>query len=92
MEGGSNNFYYYSVLLTILLQSFAYIPLIIHVNETGDTSDLPYATLLMLFLAATILLVVALYRGYITHVLVFLVYFGSLAYLLTLKVNNRDVK
>ena len=85
-----DNFYYYSVLLTILLQSFAYLPLIAQVYESKDTTNLPYSTLLMLLTAAFILLIVAMYRGYYTHVFVFLVYFGSIGYLINMKINNKD--
>jgi len=86
------NFYYYSVLLTILLQSFAFIPLIAEVYAQGYTSNIPFSTLLMLFLAAMLLLVVAIYRDYYTHVIVFLIYFASIAYLLMLKISNRDIR
>jgi uncharacterized protein with PQ loop repeat len=86
------NFYYYSVLLTILLQSFAFIPLIAEVYKTGYSANIPFSTLLMLFLAALLLLIVAIYRGYYTHIIIFLVYFASIAYLLMLKIQNLDTR
>ena len=86
----NNNFYYYSVLLTIVLQSFAYLPLIASTYETQFTGNIPYITLFMLLFAALLLLSVAIYRGYYTHVIVFTIYFSSLAYLIYMKINNRD--
>lgn len=91
MENSNSNFYYYSVLLTIVLQSFAYLPLIATVYETQYTGNIPYATLFMLLLAALLLLSVAVYRGFYTHVIVFTVYFASIAYLIYMKMTNKDI-
>jgi len=85
-----DNLYYYSVLLTNILQSFAYLPLIATVYETQYMDNIPYSTLFMLFLAALILLLVAIYKGYYTHVLVFSVFFASMAYLVMMKLQYSN--
>jgi len=77
--------YYYSVLLTILLQSFAYLPLIAQVYETQYTGNIPYSTLFMLLLASLILLIISIYKNYSSHVFVFVIYFVSIAYLIAIK-------
>ena len=85
----NNTFYYYSILLTIVLQSFAYLPMIASVYDTQYTGNIPFATLFMLLLASLIQIIVSLYKGYSTHLLVFLIYFFSVGYLVLLK-NQYD--
>ncbi len=83
MDG--SNFYYYAIFLTQILHSFAFLPLVNSVYETQYTGNIPYATLYMLLLAALIQIVVALYKGYYIHFIIFTVLFASIGYLIHMK-------
>lgn len=80
--------YYYIVLLSNLLESLAYLPAIYLLYETQYTANIPLTTIVMLLCASFLQVMLAISRGYGFYVLLFGIYFASIATILVMKIQN----
>ena len=86
--------YYIILLIAYILKSIAGIPILYESYITGDTTILPYSSLVMIITSSIILLYVsismanALSAKYYLHVLIFLAYFIIYGSIFTLKLLN----
>jgi len=86
--------YYIILLIAYILKSLAGIPILYESYITGNTTILPYSSLVMIIASSIILLYVsismanALSGSYYLHVLIFLAYFVIYGAILTLKIIN----
>tara|TARA_B110000977_G_scaffold196960_1_gene278412 strand:+ start:649 stop:933 length:285 start_codon:yes stop_codon:yes gene_type:complete len=86
--------YYIILLLAYILKTLAGIPILYESYFTGNTTLLPYSSLIMILLSSVILLYVAisiaktLSGSYYLHVLIFLAYFVIYGAILAIKLLN----
>jgi uncharacterized protein with PQ loop repeat len=77
--------YYYLILCATFLFSFAFIPIVFEVIQQKITLNIPYLSLICLFISFIIFLFVAISRQYYIHIFVYLVGLISISIILFLK-------
>lgn len=85
----TNDVYYYAIFLTILLKSVAFIPTIIEVNRNKLPVTVSYLTLFLNLITALISCIIAIYKEYYFHIILFFIYFCSVAILIQYKYESH---
>jgi hypothetical protein len=77
--------YYYIILFATFLFSFSFIPIVFEVIQQKITLNIPYVSLICLFVSFIIFLFVAISRQYYIHIFIYLIGLISISIILFLK-------
>ena len=77
--------YYYLILFATLLFTFSFIPIVFEVIEQKITSNLPYISLIFMFVSFLIFLFITIHRGYYVHILLYFIALTGISIILFLK-------
>ena len=83
--------YYYLLLFAIFLFTFSFVPLVFEVIQRKITSNIPYITLICMFISFFIFLFVTISRKYYIHIFLYSVAFICVSILLFIKINSKKV-
>ena len=79
--------YYYLILFSIFLFTFSLIPILFEIIQQKVTSNLPYISLICMFLSFIILLFVTISRKYYFHIFFYSICLISISIIIFLKKN-----
>ena len=79
--------YYYLLLFAIFLFTFSLIPLVFEIIQQKITSNIPYTSLICMFLSFIIYLFVTISRKYYIHIFFYLICLICISIILFLKLN-----
>lgn len=65
--------YYYLILFATFLFSFAFIPLVFEIIQQKITINIPYITLICMFISFIIYLFITINRQYYSHIFFYLI-------------------
>ena len=68
-----NNIYYYMILFAIFLSSFSLIPIVVEIIQQRLTINIPYISLICMFISFIIYIFISINRHYYTHLFFYLV-------------------
>jgi len=90
----NKTFYYYLILLATFLFTFSFISLVLEVIQQKLTSNLPYVTLICMFISFLIYLFITISRQYYIHIFLYLIGLISISIILFLKrkYDNNNIK
>jgi uncharacterized protein with PQ loop repeat len=77
--------YYYLILFAIFLFTFALIPLVFEIIQQKITSNIPYISLICMFLSFIIYLFVTISRKYYVHIFFYLICLICISIIIFLK-------
>jgi len=80
--------YYYLILFAIFLFAFSFIPLVFQIIQDKITSNIPYITLICMFLSFTIYLFVTISRRYYIHIFFYLISLICVSIIIFLKASH----
>jgi uncharacterized protein with PQ loop repeat len=80
--------YYYLILFAILLLTFSFIPLVFQIIQDRITSNIPYTTLICMFLSFTIYLFITISRKYYFHIFFYFICLVCISILIYLKASH----
>jgi uncharacterized protein with PQ loop repeat len=86
--------YYYLILFAILLFTFSLIPIVFEIIQQKLTSNIPYISLICMFLSFIIYLFVTISRRYYIHIFFYLICLICISIILFLKskYDNNNYK
>jgi len=87
--------YYYIILFATFLTSFSFIPIIFEVYQQKIMSNIPYISLILIFITFLIYLFVAITKKYYIHLFFYLIGLLSISILIFLKIkydNNNSIQ
>ena len=79
------NIYSIVILLSIIIRSVSYIPLILELEHKEYTQNIPYITLILELTAYLIISVIAIVKHYFVHLLFFLCASITIIYVILIK-------
>ena len=79
--------YYYLLLFAVFLFTFSLIPLVFEIIQQKITSNIPYTTLICMFLSFIIYLFVTISRKYYIHIFFYLISLICISIILFFKKN-----
>ena len=82
--------YYYLILFSTFLFTFAFIPLVFEIIQQKITSNIPYITLYCFLLAFLIYLYIAIDRQYLFHMFFYIVGIFSIIIIIFIKNNHQN--
>lgn len=82
--------YYYLILFSTFLFTFAFIPLVFEIIQQKITSNIPYITLFSLLIAFLIYLYIAIDRQYLCHMFFYIVGIFSIIIIIFIKKNQIE--
>ena len=85
MASVNKTFYYYLILLATFLFTFSFIPLVLEIIQQKITSNIPYVTLICMFISFIIYLFITISRQYYIHIFLYLIALISIAIILFFK-------
>jgi uncharacterized protein with PQ loop repeat len=77
--------YYYILIIALFLFSFSFIPLVFEIIQQKITSNIPYVSLICMFLSVIIYLFVTINREYYLHIFFYLICLICLSIIIFLK-------
>ncbi len=80
--------YYYLILFSTFLFTFAFIPLVFEIIQQKITSNIPYITLYSLLVAFIIYLYIAIDRQYLFHMFFYIIGIFSIIIIIFIKNNH----
>jgi len=80
--------YYYLILFAILLLTFSFIPLVFQIIQDRITSNIPYSTLICMFLSFAIYLFITIIRKYYFHIFFYSICLICISILIYIKANH----
>jgi len=85
---------YYIIVCATFLSNFALVPLLFEILQQKTMTNIPYLTLICVFISQLLLLFIVLYRNYYYHAFIYFVGFICISSLLFLKskFNNNNVE
>ena len=82
-----NNIFKYAILFSIMIKCVSYIPLILQLNDTQYTQNIPYITLFLELGAYIILVIIACMKQYLIHLMFFLCFIICVIYIIFQKIK-----
>lgn len=85
---------YYIIVASIFLMNFSFIPLLLEILQQKNMTNIPYITLISMFISQLLLLFVVFYRSYFYHIFIYLIGFICISTLLFLKpmYDNKNIQ
>jgi uncharacterized protein with PQ loop repeat len=77
--------YYYLILFAIFIYSFSLIPLIFEIIQQKITLNIPYSTLILMFISTLIFLFITISRQYYIHIFFYSLYLICISIIIFLK-------
>jgi uncharacterized protein with PQ loop repeat len=84
--------YYYLILFATFLFSFAFIPLVFEIIQKKITINIPYISLLCMFISFIIYLFITINRQYYSHIFFYLVGLICVSLIIFLKRKYDNIK
>jgi len=85
MVSVNKTFYYYLILFATFIFIFSFIPLIYEIIQEKVTSNIPYITLICMFISFFIYLFITISRRYYIHIFLYLVAIICISVIIFLK-------
>ena len=82
--------YYYLILFATLIFSFSFIPIVFEVIQQQITSNIPYISLIGMFIAFIIYLFISIDRKYYFHILLYIVGLVCISIILFIKKQHSQ--
>lgn len=84
--------YYYLILFATFLFSFSFIPLVFEIIQKKITINIPYITLICMFISFIIYLFITINRQYYSHIFFYLIGLICVSLIIFLKRKYDNIK